>query len=282
MKNAKTDAIAAYVFRTGEYPDDINVTDDMSAALRKFDGTDAGEDAVWNAINDAMNDVDLVEAPVAALTETATVTFSNNVDNYVRAAFKASGVAFDDRSVEVGLYSRTAYRCSLADWNEVASVLATFRAGKTGSAKSSLNRAISRIPKTVVEAPVVEAPAPSPSPVMVDRNKRDASRAGVNRETVAEWTNLARRYARIEGRETDAAECAATAIRIHDEWVDVFGVTMHEKVRALLEVMIAAFAVEAPVDEVEALMGYPEGWTEFAHLVTPLSLCKSPKRSDDI
>lgn len=46
---------------------------------------------------------------------------------------------------------------------------------------------------------------------------REASRAGVSRESVGEWMAFARRYERL-GRHGDAAECAARAIAIHETW----------------------------------------------------------------
>jgi hypothetical protein len=44
-----------------------------------------------------------------------------------------------------------------------------------------------------------------------------ATRAGVTKESVGEWMNLAARWERL-GKHADAAECACKAIEIHEAW----------------------------------------------------------------
>ena len=46
---------------------------------------------------------------------------------------------------------------------------------------------------------------------------REATRAGVTKETVGEWMNLAVRYERL-GNHAEAAACARKAIEIHETW----------------------------------------------------------------
>jgi len=45
----------------------------------------------------------------------------------------------------------------------------------------------------------------------------EASRAGITKETVGEWLNLARRYERLNNF-LEAANCARKAIQIHEVW----------------------------------------------------------------
>ena len=75
-----------------------------------------------------------------------TATFSNNVTSYIHKHAQEHGLI--DKSVEVGLYDRSAYSGTRAQWSKVKAAMEAQRDGMTGRDKGAHTAAINRIGHT--------------------------------------------------------------------------------------------------------------------------------------
>jgi len=119
----------------------------------------------------------------------STVTFSSIASQYVFDAIKKTGAKLADVSVEVGLYDRDAYEGPDSEWSKVKTYLIKEQKAASGSLRTSLTAAISRIRAEPAKLEGEHKPAPKKKAAPVETGPFKGQKRQIGDEVRFDWTS---------------------------------------------------------------------------------------------